>query len=454
MTSPSSPSIAQLAIELGTGQITASALVDQCLCAIARRNGELNAFITVMEEAARADARRADAELAAGRSRSLLHGIPISVKDVIDLRGLPTTAASRVRAGHRAVDDAPVLARLRKAGAIFIGKCNLHEFAFGTTGEDSAFGPTRNPHAPDRMAGGSSSGSAVSVAERMAISSIGSDTGGSVRIPAAACGVIGLKPTFGELSCAGVVPLARTLDHVGPLAGTVEDVALVYAVMVGDVHPPERTPGAVPPTGNAQPRLGVPRRYFFDVLDAQILKAFERMVDRLRDAGCVVEDVEIPHAADTAPIYLHTVLAEAAALHAPTLETRPADYGADVRLRLEMGRYVLAEDYARAQVGRQVLGREVDAALSGRQALLLPTLPMPAPPLGADVVAVGDVTDSVRALTLRLTRLFDLTGHPALSVPCGMTEAGLPAAAQFVGAHGHTRDLLRLAAAYEAVIRG
>lgn len=453
MTSASSPSIAQLAIELGTGQITATALLDQCLCTIARRDHELNAFITVMEEAARADAHRADTELAAGRSRSLLHGIPISVKDLIDLRGLPTTAASRVRAGHLAASDAPVLARLREAGAIFIGKCNLHEFAFGTTGEDSAFGPTRNPYMPDRIAGGSSSGSAVSVAARMALASVGSDTGGSIRIPAAACGVVGLKPTFGELNCSGMVPLARTLDHVGPLASTVEDVALVYAVMTGDMHPPECRSRTRELKGNAQPHLGIPRRYFFDALDTQILKAFELMLERLRAAGCVVEDVDIPHAADTAPIYIHTVLAEAAALHAPTLETQAADYGADVRLRLEMGRYVLAEDYARAQAGRQVLRREVDAALSGRQALLLPTLPMPPPTLGTKVVTVGDVTDSVRALTLRLTQLFDLTGHPALSVPCGMTDVGLPVAAQFVGAHGHTHDLLQLAASYEAVIR-
>ena len=219
--------IVERAARIRTGRTTVSEVIEECLDAITRLDDELNAFITVSVDEAKAAARHADAEIAAGRDLGPLHGIPVSVKDIIDLRGLPTTAASRVRAGDRATADAPVLARLREAGAIFVGKCNLDEFAFGTTGEVSAFGPTRHPHVPGRMPGGSSSGSAVSVAAGMALASIGTDTGGSIRIPSAACGVVGLKPTFGELSCEGVVPLARTLDHVGPIGLTVADVGLV-----------------------------------------------------------------------------------------------------------------------------------------------------------------------------------------------------------------------------------
>ena len=343
-----------------------------------------------------------------------------------------------------------MLARLRRAGVIFIGKCNLHEFAFGTTGEESAYGPTRNPHGTDHSPGGSSSGSAVSVATGMAVGSIGTDTGGSIRIPAAACGVVGLKPTFGELTCDGVVPLAHTLDHVGPITRTVADAALFYRAMVGSPRPPAlRRSAAVRDTV----RLGIPRRYFLELLDPRVRLVFEQAVDRLRSAGCLIDDVEIPHAEDIAPVYLNTVLAEAAAIHARTLKERPGDYSQGVRLRLEMGQDVLAEDYARAQKEREVLRREVDAALDGRQALLLPTLPIPAPLLGARTILVDDVTEEVRALMLRLTQLFDLTGHPAVTIPCGSVGNGLPCGAQLVGELGRTLDVLDLAVIYEPTLR-
>ena len=450
MTSRSFPSIGWLAARIQKGQITATSLVERCLETIASRDHELNAFITILADTAREQAREADAEIAAGHHRGPLHGIPVSVKDLIDLKTFPTTAASRVRAGHRATTDAPVLARLREAGVIFIGKCNLHEFAFGTTGEESAYGPTRNPHGTDHSPGGSSSGSAVSVATGMAVGSIGTDTGGSIRIPAAACGVVGLKPTFGELTCDGVVPLAHTLDHVGPITRTVADAELLYRAMVGSPRPPAlRRSAAVRDTV----RLGIPRRYFLELLDPRVRLVFEQAVDRLRSAGCLIDDVEIPHAEDIAPVYLNTVLAEAAAIHARTLKERPGDYSQGVRLRLEMGQDVLAEDYARAQKEREVLRREVDAALDGRQALLLPTLPIPAPLLGARTILVDDVTEEVRALMLRLTQLFDLTGHPAVTIPCGSVGNGLPCGAQLVGELGRTLDVLDLAVIYEPTLR-
>ncbi len=451
---PSLPTIADAAAGLRDGRTTAVELVERCLDAIARRDGELNAFITVMADEARAEAAQADRELAAGRPLGPLHGIPVSVKDLLDLRGLPTTAASRARAGHLAAADAPVLAALRRAGALFVGKCNLHEFAFGTTGADSAFGPTRNPHAPAHLAGGSSSGSAVSVAAGMALASVGTDTGGSIRIPAAACGVVGLKPTFGELSCDGVVPLAPTLDHVGPLGLTVDDVATVYRALAGGAGPAAPADSGDGSELPATIRIGLPRRYFLDLLDPGVRTAFEAAVDRLRASGAALAAVDIPHAPEIPWTYRHTQLREAYAAHAATLETRGADYSPTVRQRIELGRSVGAADYARAQELRATLRREVDAALNDREALLLPTLAIPAPRLGAEEVTVGDRTVDVRSVTLRLTQLFNLTGHPAVSIPCGTTPDGLPCAAQLVGLRGATGRLLALATRCEGALRG
>ncbi len=445
--------IADVGPALRRGEITSAALVERCLAAVAARDSTLNAFITVLADDARRQARTLDAELARGVDRGPLHGIPVSLKDVIDLAGAPTTAASRLRAGHRAARDAPVTARLRAAGAIFVGKCNLHEFAFGTTGEESACGPTRNPHAPAHVPGGSSSGSAVSVAAGMALASVGTDTGGSIRIPASACGVVGLKPTHGEVSAAGVVPLAPSLDHVGPIARSVRDAAMLYRIMRDGPHGGDGAAHEDEPPVDPRPRLGVPRRYFLDLLEPAVGRAFAASVERLEQAGCRIDDADVPHAADTAPIYLHTQLAEAADHHRADLDDRPDEYGRGVRLRLELGRYVLAEDYVRAQRGRRLLTAEVDAALERRAALLLPTLPVAPPRRGVGSIAIGKTTATTRALTLRLTQLFDVTGHPAISIPCG-TAGGLPAGVQLVGRRGETERLLTLAAAWEDAVRG
>jgi len=438
--------IAQLARALRTRAITSEAATERCLAEIAGKNSALNAFVAVYEDEARAQARTADHEIARGRYRGPLHGVPISLKDLIDLRGTPTSAASRVREAHVSQEDAPVVGRLREAGAVFVGKCNLHEFAFGTTNEDSAFGPARHPMDANRSPGGSSGGSAISVATGMAYASIGTDTGGSIRIPAAACGIVGLKPGLGEISTAGVVPLSRTMDHVGPLCRSVEDASIVYRTLRGDA------PEEQPLEDVRGRRFGIPREYFLSLLDPQVASSFESACDRLRAAGASLEDVEIPHANDIAPVYLHIVLAEAAAYHAKTLDSRPDDYTANVRLRLEMGRYILAEDYVRALNGRDVLRREVDAAMNGRDALLLPALAIPAPRLGVSAVKIAGSDEPVRNITLRLTQLFNLTGHPALALPCGHTADGLPVGAQLVGHHGRTPALLRLGQACEAYL--
>ena len=442
---PAEPqTIADLAPALRDRRISAREVTERCLQRIAERNAAVNAFICVLADEARAEAAGADGEIAAGRYRGPLHGVPVSLKDLIDMRGVPTTAASRVREGHRAGRDAAVTTRLREAGAVLIGKTNLHEFAFGTTNEDSAFGPVAHPLDPNRSPGGSSGGSAASVLDDMAYASIGTDTGGSVRIPAAACGLVGLKPSLGEVPTDGIVPLSATMDHVGPLCRSVADAAILYDVLrgAGEVQPPS-------PRDVRGLRLGVPREYFLAVLDRQVAAAFESACARLADAGVVLEDVAIPHAGDIAPVYLHIVLAEAAAYHAKTLESRPDAYTPNVRIRLEMGRYVLAEDYVRALRGREVLIREVDDAMSGRDGLLLPSLAVPATRLGVPTIKVGGTEEPVRNVTLRLTQLFNVTGHPAITVPCGKTIEGLPIGAQLVGRLGGTTELLRVAGAAE-----
>jgi aspartyl-tRNA(Asn)/glutamyl-tRNA(Gln) amidotransferase subunit A len=447
-------SITDVAPRLAAGDVSSLELTEACLAQIERRNGELNAFITVLADRAREQARRADEALAseAGRAAATgavrpLHGIPISLKDLIDMADVPTTGASRLLAGHIAREDAAVTARLRAAGAVFLGKCNLHEVAFGTTSEDSAYGPVRNPHDPARSAGGSSGGSAAAVVTGMSCASIGTDTGGSIRIPAAACGCVGLKPTYGELPCEGIIPLSRSLDHVGPLARSVSDAWLLLRAMHGIVRGPALSVAECPAPQRL--RLGVLRAYFMEVLDEGVGAAMEEALAAIARDGASLRDRAIPHSADISPVYLHLQLPEASAYHAAALEKRPDAYTTAVRLRLELGRYVRAEDYVRAQQGAEVLRHEVDAALEDQDALVLPTLPIPAPVIGTDTLRVGGRPHGVRALMLRLTQLFDVTGHPAITIPCGRTREGLPVGLQLVGRLHRTAELLKVARTVE-----
>jgi aspartyl-tRNA(Asn)/glutamyl-tRNA(Gln) amidotransferase subunit A len=427
--------------------LSSEALVEACLARIAARNESLRAFIAVTAESARAEARQADAELAGGYDRGPLHGIPIALKDLIDQAGVPTTAGSHVASTAPAVSDAVVTGRLRAAGAVLVGKTNLHEYAFGTTSEDSAFGAVRHPKDAARGAGGSSGGSAAAVLDGMAIASVGTDTGGSVRIPSACCGLVGLKPSFGEVPVDGVVPLSSTLDHVGPIVRTVADAAAMHAVLA------RVAPRGLNPPPPSTLRLGRLRGYFDELLDAGVRAAYEGALARVAAAGAIVLDVDVPHAPDIPAVYLHIVLPEAAAWHAPTLERCPERYTPNVRLRLEMGRYVLAEDYLRALAARRTVAREIEHALDGVDALVLPTLPIVAPVVGEETVAIGDRREPVRAAMLRLTQPFNLSGHPALALPCG-EASGLPASVQLVGRHARTWRLLEIGAALASQVRG
>ena len=446
-----------MAVDLGTltieafarqwraGQVSAAELTDHCLRRIDEVNPRLNAFTLVMAEEARQQARQADRDLASGADRGPLQGVPISVKDLMDVGGTATTAASLVRDGHVAREDAPIVARLREAGAVFIGKTNLHEFAYGATNEDSSFGPTLNPHDPRRSPGGSSGGSAVSVATGMALASLGTDTGGSIRIPAAACGIVGLKPTYGDVPTEGIVPLSRTLDHAGPLARSVLDAWLVYRCLVGR---PAHGDGDLKPARTL--RLAVLRPYFCDVLDSEVRSRFEGAVEKLREGGARVAEVAFPRVDSVTAIFPIIQASEAAAYHARTLESVPDRYTRSVRLRLEVGRYVLAEDYLRALKGRVVLRQGLDAVLGDHDALVAPTLPVPAQPIGAESVVIDGSTHPLRPLMLKLTQPFNVTGHPVISLPCGFTSEGLPCGLQLVGKYGQAQALLGVALACES----
>jgi aspartyl-tRNA(Asn)/glutamyl-tRNA(Gln) amidotransferase subunit A len=443
MTSGDLRSISEVAPLLRARALSPVELVRACLARV-ESGRDLNAFITITADAALDDALRAEREIASGRYRGPLHGIPVSIKDLVDVAGTPTTAGSKI-APRRPRADAPIVTRLKDAGAIIIGKTNLHEFAFGTTGDESAFGAIHHPLDPSRSAGGSSSGAAVALAEGMCFGAVGTDTGGSIRIPSAACGTVGLKATVGELPCGGVIPLSTTLDHVGPMTRTVRDASLLFAAM-----------RAVPWNEEPAPRtlaIGVPGAYFCDKLDPSVRRALERARSALTDRKHDVRDVTIDDAGWTPDVYLHIVLPESAWYHAPALETQAERYSPGVRLRLEMGRYVLAEDYVRAMRLRDVLTQAVDRALAACDALLLPTLPIPAPPLGAASVDVDGSREPVRAIMLRLTQLFNITGHPAIAVPAGTDRHGFPLSMQLVGHRGATTRLLAVAEALEGSFR-
>jgi aspartyl-tRNA(Asn)/glutamyl-tRNA(Gln) amidotransferase subunit A len=424
---------------------TANERLDAALAAIAEHQTRTNAFILVDEAGARVAARTVDDEHRRGVDRGPLHGMPISIKDLIDVAGQPTTAASRVRAGYVAASDAPVVRRLREAGAVLIGKTNLHEFALGTTSDESAFGAVHNPHDVSRSAGGSSGGSAAAVACGMGEASVGSDTGGSIRIPAAACGVVGLKASLGEIPTEGTVPLSFTFDHVGPLARSVEDAAMLWAVLTGQRPKPIETPtpGSV--------TLGALGGYFKDLLDSDVRTAFDGAIERLVRCGMAMRDRTISGTESITGAYVAISLAEAAHWHAQFLRTRAAEYSPGVRARLAIGEKVLAVDYVAARETRERLRRAVDAALDGCDALVLPTLAIVAPTLGAQNVTMSEGQEvPVRSAMLRLTQLFNITGHPAISLP--VPTRGLPVGLQLVGRHDQTAALLATARACEQAL--
>ncbi len=425
----------------------------------------LHAFVWVRAEAALAEAKEAEKQVMRGGPLPPLCGVPTALKDLFHLAGAPTTAGSRVMAGYVAGQDATTTRRLRASGAIVVGKTATHEFAFGATTDSPYHGPVHNPWKPGHSPGGSSGGSGAAVAAGVVPVALGTDTGGSIRIPAAACGIVGLKPTYGRVSKHGVVPLSWSLDHPGPLARTVADAAFLLSVLAGP-DPLDPTTLAAPGAdwlasaragareGLQGTRVGVPADWLAKRVDSEVKAAFTSALRDLESLGAAVIEVLLPPSDVLMLVNRIIALAEAGAYHSPSLNRQAKDYGPDVRARLELGQFVLAQDYLTAQRLRGELSREVARVMAGVDVVVLPTLPIPAPIIGQAVWDYGDARETVPEALIRLTSGFSVTGQPAASVPCGFTRAGLPVGLQIVGRPLDEATVLRVAAAYEAAGSG
>jgi aspartyl-tRNA(Asn)/glutamyl-tRNA(Gln) amidotransferase subunit A len=454
--------IEELGALLAKRKVSPVELTEEFLRRIARYNSQLNAYLTVTAEHALAAARRAEKELprgrrAAGRQRPLL-GIPITLKDNIWTRGIRTTAGSRVLRDFVPSEDATVVRKLARAGAILLGKTNLHEFAYGITTNNAHYGAAHNPWALDRIPGGSSGGSAVAIAAGLCAASVGTDTGGSIRIPAAMCGIVGLKPTFGRVSVFGTVPLAPTFDHVGPLARSVTDAAILLGVVTGS--------DPLDPTSSAHRvedfvaalrkplrkfRLGRPREYFWEKLDGEVRRMTEAAVRDMEKRGATVREISLPHLSEATDAAANISLAEARYVHetAGYFPAHAHEYSEEVRQRMDAGGKVLATQYLAGLDVQKRVRAEFEAEFQEVDAIVAPTAPVPAPPIGTEYVEVDGEQIGVRAALVGMNRPANFTGHPAISVPCGFTREGLPVGLQLIGRSFDESTLLRIAFAYE-----
>jgi aspartyl-tRNA(Asn)/glutamyl-tRNA(Gln) amidotransferase subunit A len=451
-------SMADLGRLIATKQVSPVEVVRAHLDRIAALDSKLRAFITVCADSALESARAAEADLMAGRVVGRLHGVPWAPKDLYSTRGVRTTGGSKILADSVPSEDATVVARLARAGAILLGKLNMHEFAYGPEGLNAHYGDARNPWSADthRITGGSSSGSGAAVAAGLAPGSLGSDTGGSIRIPASLCGITGLKPTYGRVSRAGVLPLAWSMDHVGPMTRSARDCALMLSVIAGyDPADPTTSVLPVPDYGAALTgdvkglRVGLLRAHFTDPAAADVRAAVEATAKQLEQAGAVVDEVNLTQVIHVATGSAAIVASEALAYHAPWMRSRPQDYQPDVRERLRLGVFVNGAHYVRAQQIRALVTREVDEALARRDVLLAPATPLVAPVLGERETALGDGPSDVRAALLRCARPFNFSGHPACAAPCGFTPGGLPIGLQIVGRPFDEATVLRVVDAYQ-----
>ncbi len=452
--------MADLGRMIATKQISPVEVVRAHLDRISALDGTLRAFITVCADAALEAARAAESELMAGRPVGPLHGVPWAPKDLYSTKGVRTTGGSKILADSVPAADATVVARLTRAGAIVLGKLNMHEFAYGPEGINAHYGDTRNPWSAEahRIAGGSSSGSGAAVAAGLVPGSLGSDTGGSIRIPASLCGITGLKPTYGRASRAGVLPLAWSMDHVGPMTRSARDCALMLAAIAGyDPADPTTSVLPVPDYGAALTgevkglRVGLLRAHFTDVAAPEVKAAIEAAAKKLEGAGAIVDEVNLKEVGHVATASAAIVASEALAYHAAWMRSRPQDYQADVRERLRLGAFVTGAHYVRSQQVRALLTREVDEILARRDVLLTPATPLAAPVLGERETTLGDGPSDVRAALLRCTRPFNYSGHPACAAPCGFTAGGLPIGLQVVGRPFDEATVLRVVDTYQRI---
>lgn len=454
MTHPLDPLCARPLEEVGDliaqRQINPVELTEAVLARIERLQPELNAFITVTADQALAEAKAAWGEIAAGAHRGPLHGVPVAHKDLLDTKGVRTTAGMKVLADHVPEDDATVVRLLAAAGAICVGKLNLHEAAFGTSSANEHYGVVRNPWDTGRVPGGSSGGSGVAVATGMAFAATGSDTGGSIRIPASECGVVGLMPTSGRVSLHGVIPLSWTLDHLGPLTRTVRDAAIVLQAIAGyDPRDPESVDTPVPDyladieRGARGMRVGVPKQDWRAV-DERIAGLYRAALDVFEHAGALLVEVDAAALLGYYRAMGPIILAEAAAAHAPWFPSRRNEYSESVAQTLDAAGTVTSPQYARAMRDLRVArAGAADALLDGVDVLALPTMMQPPPTIGESGSAASN------AARTALTAVFDVTGQPVITVPCGLIDGELPTGISLVARRWDEATLLRAARAYE-----
>jgi aspartyl-tRNA(Asn)/glutamyl-tRNA(Gln) amidotransferase subunit A len=442
----------RLAASVRDGSLSAVERIERLLERIDALNPESKTYISVDAKGAREAAQQTER----GGRPGLLTGVPYAAKDLFETRSLPTTGGSRVLEGWQPDRDAAAIEKLTRAGAILLGKANLHEFAHGTTGENARFGTPTNPWDATRMAGGSSSGSAVAVALGLACFALGSDTGGSTRVPAALCGLVGFKPTFGRVSREGMIPYCWSLDHVGTITGSVGDAALVLQALAGydprdggsaDLPMPDYS--AALNQGVKGLRIGVPERHFFEHADAEILAATRQCLTRLAGQGAQLVPVTLPDMTHARTVSLLLQMPEVLSYHRRYLPAKLDLYGEDVRSGLAFAQFILAEHYVRAQRMLEKYRRETEAVMRSIDALVTPTCPIVAPKLGTVAVTTDGLEEPVGNALTRFTSFFNMTGAPALSVPNGLHREGLPMAVQVVGRPFDEETVLAIGQAIE-----
>jgi len=417
--------IAEAGAALRSRRVSSVELTRACLDQIAKLNPILNAFITVTAESAVGRAEELDRELAQGMDRGPLHGIPIAHKDLMWTKGVRTTSGSKLFTDFVPDRDAVVVGKLDAAGAVMVGKAGLHELAYGITSDNPHFGTIRNPRNAEHVPGGSSGGSGVAVATGMAFMATGTDTGGSIRVPASFCGIAGLKPTYGLIDRTGVQPLGLSLDHVGPMARTVDDVRVALEAMDrSDRRKP--APGSV-----SEIRVGLPENFYFDTVEPEVKAAVQGAARRAEELGARVIPVRVPDVEALNQVGLVILLSEAAAVHQANLHRR-GDFGADVLALLDQGSLIPAADYVNAQRLRKRFLREFHKLFETIDCLLTPTTPIVAPRIGQTEITLDGVAHDTRMLTTRFVRGFNVLGFPALSIPCGASSEGMPIGLQII----------------------
>jgi aspartyl-tRNA(Asn)/glutamyl-tRNA(Gln) amidotransferase subunit A len=441
-----------------TKEVSPVELVDACLTQIDAVNDDLRAYIAVYADEARQVAKAAETMLMAGHRLGALHGVPIALKDNIGLSGLVTTAGSKILADWRPDEDATVAERLKGAGAIILGKTNMHEFAWGGTSANPHYGSVRNPWNIDRFPAGSSGGSGAAVAARTCFGALGTDTGGSIRLPSAINGIAGIRPTIGRVSNAGVVPLAWSMDTVGPMARTVQDCAVMFNTIAG--HDPRDAGTANVPVvdytsdlgrGVQGLRVGIIPDYFFHHLQAPVHAAVTSALDTLTGLGATRIDVTAEHIHGNISAQLTVESCEPSTYHQRWLRERPEDYGEDVRLLLELGELHLATHYIQAQRYRSVLRAEFMDAFKSVDVFVCPTLPFTATRIGETLVEIeSGLEEDMLAAIMQFTGVPSLTGLPSLAVPCGFDQDGLPIGMQVIGRPFDESTLFRVGAAFQA----